>query len=60
MLDKEYDPELDAECLTANERLTCLSKVIERILGRVKLSESPSVQGTKNSEEDIVVRERAQ
>ena len=49
ILDKEYDPELDDEWLTANEKLTCFSKYIEKIVGRVKGSESPYVQGPKYS-----------
>ena len=58
MLDQEDDPELDGECLTADEQLTRFIKAREQILGRVKGTESPSVQGPKYSEEDLVVRER--
>ena len=58
MLDQEDDPELDDEWLTANEQLTCFSKAREQIVGRVKGTESPSVQGPQYSEEDLVVRER--
>ena len=45
MLDQEGDPELDDECLTADEQLTRFSKTREQIVGRVKGTESPSVQG---------------
>ena len=58
MLDQEDDPELDDEWLTADEQLTRSSKAREKIVGRVKGTESPSVQGTQSSEEDLVVRER--
>ena len=34
------------------------NKVRESIVGRVKVSNSPSVKGTKSSTEDPVVRER--
>ena len=44
--------------MTADERLTRFSKAREQILGRVKGTESPSVQGPQSSEEDLVVRER--
>ena len=44
--------------MTDNEQLTCFSKAREQIVGRVKGTESPSVQGPQSSEEDIVVRER--
>ena len=43
MLDQEDDPELDYEWLTDDERLTCLKKSREQIVGRVKGAESPSV-----------------
>ena len=36
MLDHEDDPDLDDEWLTTNEQLTCFSKTIEKIVGRVK------------------------
>ena len=58
MLDQEDDPELDDEWLTANEQLTRFSKDKEQIVGRVKGTESPSIQGTQSSEEELVVRER--
>ena len=38
--------------------MTCFSKAREQILGRVKVTESPSVQGLQSSEEDLVIRER--
>ena len=57
MLDQEDDPELDCEWLTADEQLTRFIKAREKILGRVKGSESPSLQRHQSSEEDIVVRE---
>ena len=44
MLDQEYDPELDDEWLTSDERLTRFSKAREKIVGRVKVSELPSFQ----------------
>ena len=44
--------------LTTNDQLTCFSKAREKIVGRVKGSESPSVQGPQSSEEDLVVRYR--
>ena len=44
--------------MTRNERLTRFSKAREKIVGRVKGSESPSVQGPQSSEKNIVVRER--
>ena len=59
MLDQEDDPELDDEWLTANEKLTRFSKARKKILGRVIGSESPSVQGPKYYEEDLVIMERA-
>ena len=58
MLDKEDDPEFNDEWLTADEQLTRFSKHREQIVGRFKVTESPSVQGPKSSEEDLVVRER--
>ena len=57
MLDQEDDTNLDDKWLTADEQLTIFSKAREQILGRVKGKESPSVQGTQSSEEDLVVRE---
>ena len=58
MLDQEDDSELDDEWLTANEQLTRFRKAREKIVGRVKRTESQSVKGTQYSEEDLVVRER--
>ena len=58
MLGQEDDTELDDEWLTADEQLTRFSKAREQIGGRVKGTESPSVQGPQYSEEDLVVRER--
>ena len=45
MLVQEDDPELDDEWLTTDERLTSFSKARDKIVGKVKVSESPSVQG---------------
>ena len=45
MLDQEDDPELDYEWLNADEQLTRFSKAIYQIVGRVKGTELPSVQG---------------
>ena len=58
MLDQEDDPELDDEWLTADEQLTRFSKAKEKIVGRFKGTESPSVQGPQSSEKDLVIRER--
>ena len=58
MLDQEDDPELDYEWLADDEHLIRFSKARDKIVGRVKGSESPSVQGPQSSEEDVVVRER--
>ena len=58
MLDQEDDPDLDDEWLTADEQLTRFSKFIEQIVGRVKGTESPYVQGPQSSDEDLFVRER--
>ena len=58
MLDQEDDPELNDEWLTADDQLARFSKAREQIVGRVKGTESPYVQGPQSSEEDIVVRER--
>ena len=44
--------------MTANEQLTRFRTSREKIVGRVKGTESPSVQGPQSSEEDLVVRER--
>ena len=56
MLDQQDDPELDDEWLNVDEQLTRFSRAREQILGRVKGTESPSVQGPQYSEEDLVVR----
>ena len=58
MLDQEDDPDLDDEWLTADEQLIRFSKAREKIVGRVKVTESPYVHGPQSSEEDLVVRER--
>ena len=42
MLAQEDDPELDDEWLTAYEQVTRFRKPREKIVGRVKGSESPS------------------
>ena len=49
---------MDDEWLTADEQLTRFSKAREKIVGRVKGTESPSVQGPQSYEEDLFVRER--
>ena len=54
MLDQEDDPDLDNECLTADEQLTRFSKAREKILGKVKGSELQYVQGPQSYEEDLV------
>ena len=43
--------------MTADEQLTRFSKAIEKIVGRVKVTELPSVQGPQSSEEELVLRE---
>ena len=48
MLDQEYDPELDNEWLTYDERLTRFRKSRKKIVGRFKGAESPSVQGLQS------------
>ena len=58
ILDQEYDPELDDEWLTVDEQLKRFGKAREKIVGRVKGSELPSVQGNQYYEEDLVVSER--
>ena len=58
ILYQEDNTELDYDWLTNNERLTIFTKPRERIVGMVKVAESPSVQGPQYSEEDLVVRER--
>ena len=57
MLDQEDDPELDDEWLTSDEQITSFSKAREKIVARVKGSESASVQGLQYSEKDLVVRQ---
>ena len=54
---QEDDQELDEEWLTAYEQLINFSKSRENIVGRVKGSELPYVQGPQYSKEDLVVRE---
>ena len=44
--------------MTADEQLTHFRKAREQIVGRVKVTESPSVHEPQSSEEDLVVRER--
>ena len=44
--------------MTDDEQLTSFRKLREKIVGRVKVSESPSVQGHRYSQEDLVLRER--
>ena len=51
MLYQEDNTELDDEWLTADDQLTRFRKSREKIVGRVKGTESPSVQGPKYSEE---------
>ena len=46
------------EWLNADERLTRLGKARDKIVGRVKGLESPSVQVSQSSEKYLVVRER--
>ena len=58
MLDQQDDTDLDAEWLIANERLTSFRKDRNKNVGRVKVSESSSVQWLQYYEEDLVVRER--
>ena len=41
MLDQKDDPDLDGECLTANELSTHFSKAREKIVRRVKESKFP-------------------
>ena len=55
MLDQEDDLELDDEWLTANEQLTRFIKAREQIVGRVKVTESPSVHGPQSSESAAVL-----
>ena len=50
MLEQEYDPELDDEWLTADKQLTRFRKAREKIVGGVKGTESPYVQGPQSSE----------
>ena len=56
MLDREDDQELYDEWFTADEQLTRFSKAREKIVGRFKGTESPSVQGPQYYEEDLFVR----
>ena len=49
MLDQKDDPELDDEWLTADKQLTRFSKAREQIVGRVKGTESTSVQVPQES-----------
>ena len=50
MFDQEDDSELnDDEWLTEDERLTRFRKARDKILGRVKVVESPYVQGYQSS-----------
>ena len=49
---------MDDEWLTDNEQLTRFRKAREQIVGRVKGTESPYVQGPQFSEEDLFVKER--
>ena len=58
MLDQEDDPDLYDEWLNADEQLTRFRKAREKIVGRVKGSESPSVQVPQSFEDDLVIRER--
>ena len=58
ILDQEDDTDLDDEWLTDDEQLTRFSKTIEQVVGRVKGTESQSVQGPQSYEEDPFVRER--
>ena len=58
MLDQENYPYFYDKWLTADEWLKCFRTAKERIVGRVKISESPYFQGLKSSEEDLVVWER--
>ena len=46
MLDQGDDPYLDDEWLTDNDWLTRFSKAREKIVGKVKGTESPSFQGS--------------
>ena len=59
MFDQEDDSELnDDEWLTEDERLTRFRKTRDKIVGRVKVSESPYVQGPKYSDKYLEVRDR--
>ena len=44
--------------MTADEQFTRFIKVREKIVGRVKGSYPPYVQGPQSSEEDLVVKDR--
>ena len=58
MLDQENDPKLVNEWLTANEQLTRFRKAREKIVGRFKGTESPSVQVPQSYKGYLVLRER--
>ena len=58
MIDQRDDIELYDEWLTVDEQLTRFRKSREKIVGRFKGTESPSVKGPQSSEEDLVVKER--
>ena len=49
MLYQEDDPELDDDWLPDDERLTRFIKAGEKIVGMVKGTEFPSVQGPQSS-----------
>ena len=55
MLEQENDPDLDGRWLNVNYRLIHFSNYIDQIVGRVKGSESPYVQGTQYYEEYLVI-----
>ena len=59
MFDQEDDPELDDEWLTTDDQSARFRKSRQKVLGRFKRADSPYVTVPQNSEEDIVVRERA-
>ena len=56
MLDQEDDPALDDEWLTDDGQSKHFSKAREKIVQRVRGSESPYVQGPQCFEEHLVVR----
>ena len=49
---------MDDEWLTSDEQLTHFIKARDKIVGRFKGTELPSIQGSQSYEEDLVVRER--